>query len=222
MSRPSMVWMWVGVWLISASPSYADLPVILNMISSGDERAESIQKSVGNLNITTNVGLSIAVVPCTTGSPPPLCKDDKSLHRQYQEWTYQNPTLIDVGQQGRDNSEVLAGMTQAQQQALIQEGFDALSNWGLAYGEPTFFIPPNSSANDDTLAIIDALGFQTFAQVTPACPDLSGAPNRDGFCNSVKLCASGSGASCVLRSYAELQTAIDARASDGAVFVTFT
>jgi hypothetical protein len=215
----------VGLVLAAeAAGQTSQLPVVIEMAGGGDERWESIQITIGNLHIENGVPLSIAAVPCTQATPPGTCSDDGSLHLLFNSWTSQYPTLIEIGQQGRDNTESLASLSAAEQRSLIEEGYNAMTGWSLAAGRPFLFTPPKSSANADTASILENMDFHTFAQSSGTCPATGG---MDRFCRSVPLCrldASGnrvSGPACVLRSFADLSAEIDSRAGDGAVFVLF-
>jgi hypothetical protein len=199
------------------------LPVIIEMTGGGDQRWESIQETIGNLHVQKNVPLSIAAVPCTQKTGPGHCTDDESLHRQYQIWTFASPTVIEIGQQGRDNSEQLGNLSAAQQLALIKEGYDAMAKWGLANGKPAFFTPPNSNTDNDTIAAVEQLGYDSYAQVTAPCPaNTASTSTRDGYCTSIPLCTNRvNGPSCVLRNYSAITQDITARAANGAVFLSF-
>ena len=203
------------------------LPVVLEMNGGGDDRWESIQLAIGGLHVDNQLPLAIAVVPCTQASPPGNgCDDDGSLHSTFQLWTSQHPTIIEVGQQGRDNTEMLGNLGPVQQRALIEEGLAALLGWGLGNDEPMFFTPPRSSATSETIAIVEDLGFRSFGQVAGTCA--TGGNDIDKLCNSVSLCqrnATGgrvSGPACVLRSFDDLATEIEARAAEGVLLVSYS
>ena len=216
-----------SVLAFASRASAQPLPVVLEMTGGGDNRWESIQLDLGGLHVTQQVPLAIGVVPCRQSSPPGSgCLDDGSLHSTFQLWTSNHPTVIEVGQQGRDNSEALGTLTAVQQRALIEEGMNALLGWGLGNDEPLFFTPARGSSNPDTTAIVADLGFHTFSQATGGCP--TGGTGLDKVCTSVPLCertplgARVTGPDCVLRSFSDLATEIETRAADGVVFVTFS
>lgn len=200
------------------------LPVVLEMGGGGDTRWEAIQLELGDLHVARQIPLSIGVIPCRQDGGSTSCPDDGSLHPTFRRWTHDHPRIIEVGQHGRNNTESLATLSLAEQQALIESGLDALLRWQLANGEPLFFIPALSSSNADTMTALENLGFQTFAPITGSCPRTS---PMDRFCGTVSLCrpsASGArvyGPACVVKTFSELAAEIDARAAQDAVAVAF-
>jgi hypothetical protein len=202
----------------------SNLPVVFESDDARDGLYEAATDALAQLHFAEGVPLAQLTVACGQGRTisPYRCVSG-TFHQRYKDWIAQHPGMIEIGHHGLTHTETYATLTRAQQLDLITKGLQQIQTWGLPQGRPSAFAPPFSSENTDTISVLQQLGYLTSIRNSDTCLPSS----MDNFCESVSLCARDAngnrvtGPTCVLLSPSTLIGQVNARQSEGKVFLVY-
>jgi hypothetical protein len=213
----------VLLWLGRAEPAALPVAFVSDDAQDGVAAFESATTRVVELHLSERVPLVLGVIPCGAGSTPENCTNG-TFHLRYRDWQTAAPGLLEMAQHGLTHKEHLAEEPLPVQLAYVARGLAEMMSWGLPGVRPYTFSAPWASANADTVLALEALGFHALAKDSGDCYP---SPVLDVFCFSVPLCQLDSGGnrvdgpSCVFRSPDEVVRAVEARRSEGRVFIGY-
>ncbi|MGH7897186.1 MAG: hypothetical protein ACREQQ_04490, partial [Candidatus Binatia bacterium] len=202
-------------------------PVIFESDDTRDGLWEGIATDMFlNRHVPEGVPLSQATVACGQGSTedPFVCVEN-TFHDNYATWMADHPGMLEIVQHGTFHTEHNHDLSEAQQLDIINKGLQHMSGWNLPNGRPFTYAAPFSEVNDDTISVLEQLGYHTVVQNAGLCPF---SFPLDRFCNSISLCERDTngdrveGPDCVLRSAADLIADVNAqRPNRPAAFITY-
>lgn len=176
-------------------------PVILAIDDFQASWLDNIQDYIVQKHSDNNIPVTLAVIP--QGIEPSFGAGGTALISRIVRWNA-NPNT-EVAQHGYDHLVNLGGETYDSQYTQIKKGKDLMNSIGIY---PESFVPPFSSADDNTIKVVGDLGFHTLYGLISVVPVPVAKPLLIN--DEIALCVNfGVGETAVFKDYAALASEIE-------------